>query len=138
MEKIKIIIRDDNYIRLYIPLSFAYDYAQKGKQVDVLFLNMALLILTPEGSKSLKIDGRHADKEPWLKSQLASLDVPTDIHEYLIAIKQSGKVTLNGCQDSAAVLNIKEEDLIKEADGLVDSSVFIESAVDEGIHCMYF
>lgn len=138
MEKIKIIIRDDNYIRLYVPLSFAYDYAQKGKQVDVLFLNMALLVLTEEGAKSLKIDGRHAERESWLRSRLTSLEIPTDVHEYLIALKQSGKVTLNGCQDSAAVLNIKETDLIKEADGLVASSVFIENAVDEGVHCMYF
>ncbi len=45
MKKIKIIIRDDNYIRLFAPLSFAYDFANKGIQVDVLFLNLALLVI---------------------------------------------------------------------------------------------
>lgn len=136
MEEIKIIIRDDNYIRIQAPLSFAYDYAQKGVQVDVLFLNMALLALTPEGAKSLKVDGRHSDKEPWLRKQLSGLGVPPDVHDFLKGIKKAGKVTLNGCMDSAEVLAMEEANLIAEADGLVDSSKFIEDAVNKGIHCM--
>ncbi len=115
MKKIKIIIRDDNYIRLFAPLSFAYDFANKGIQVDVLFLNLALLVITPEGVKKLTIDGRHTDKESWLRKQLEGLSLPSDVHDYLKGIKNSGKVTLNGCRDSAAVLDIKEADLIAEA-----------------------
>ncbi len=138
MEEIKIILRDDNYIRIQAPLSFAYDYAKKGIKVDVLFLNMALRILTPEGSRSLKVDGRHSKEEPWLRKRLASVGVPPDVWEFLKEIKKAGKVTLNGCMDTAEVLEIKETDLIPEADGLVDSSKFIEEAVNRGIHCMYF
>ncbi|MBA3901502.1 MAG: hypothetical protein H0X62_15080, partial [Bacteroidetes bacterium] len=52
-----------SYIKLFAPLSFAYDYAAKGKQVDVLFLNLGLLVLTPEGARSFTIEGRHASKE---------------------------------------------------------------------------
>jgi predicted peroxiredoxin len=138
MEKIKIIIRDDSFIRMLAPLSFAFDYSNKGKQVDLLFLNLALLALTPDGLKALGVDGRHADKEPAIKEQLANLGLPPDIHKFLKLIKQSGKVMINGCRDSAAVLAIDESNLIEEADGLIDSSKFIEDAIDEGIHCMYF
>ena len=138
MEEVRIIIRDDNYIRLQAPLGFAYEFAEKGVQVDVLFLNMALLVLTPEGAKSLKVDGRHSDEEPWLRKQLSDVGVPPDMHDFLKLVKSAGKVTLNGCLDSAAILAIKEADLIAEADGLVDSSKFIEDAVNKGVHCMYF
>jgi len=138
MDKINIVIRDDNFIRMFAPLSFAFDYASKGKQVDLLFINMALLALTPGGVKDISVDGKHADKEPWLRNQLASLEIPPDIHEFLKIIKKSGKVRINGCRDSAAVLALEEADLIKEAEGLIDSAKFIEDAVDEGVHCMYF
>jgi hypothetical protein len=99
---------------------------------------MALLALTPEGAKSLKVDGRHSDKEPWLRKQLADAGVPPDVHDFLKEVKQAGKITLNGCMDSAEVLGIRAADLIVEADGLIDSSRFIEDAVNKGIHCMYF
>jgi len=138
MEKIKIIIRDDNYIKLYAPLAFAYDYAVKGKEVEVLFINLGLLLLTPEGAKSVSIEGRHADKKPWLESRLAALGIPPEIHDFLEAIKQAGNVKLLGCNDSAAILEVKESDLIPAADGLIDSTGFIEQAADEGVHCMYF
>jgi len=138
MENIKIIIRDDDYIRLYAPLTFAYEYASKGVQVDVLFLNLALLVLTPEGLQTLTVDGRHSEKESWLKERLATIGVPPEIHEFLKVIKQAGKVTFSGCRDSALVLDVEEKDLIPESDGLLDSAEFIKNSVDEGIHCMYF
>jgi len=138
MDKIKIIIRDDNYIKLYAPLAFAYDYAVKGKEVEVLFLNLGLLVLTPEGARSVSIEGRHAEKKPWFESRLAALGIPPGIQDFLEAIKHAGKVRFVGCKDSAAILEIKENDLIPGADGLIDSTVFIEQAADEGVHCMYF
>lgn len=96
MEEIRIIIRDDYYIRLQAPLSFAYDYVQKGLKVDVLFLNMSLLALTKEGVKSVRVDGRHSDKEPCLREQLAKAGATPDVHDFLKEIKQTGQVILNG------------------------------------------
>jgi predicted peroxiredoxin len=138
MEKIKIIIRDDNYIKLFAPLAFAHEYAVKGKNVEVLFLNLGLLVLTPEGSKSLSIDGRHANKKPWFESRLAALGIPPDVQDFLKAIKQAGNVKMVGCKDTAAILELKESDLMPGTDGLIDSAIFIEQAADEGVHCMYF
>jgi len=138
VERIKIVIRDDNYIRIQTPLSFAYDYAQRGVAVDVLFVSLALRALTLEGAEALRVDGTHADEEPWLRQRLAAVGVPPEMHQWLREIVRAGDVTLNGCKDTAEVLEIRETDLIPEALGLVDSSQFIQDAIDDGIHCMYF
>lgn len=138
MDRVTIIIRDDNYIRIQAPLSFAYDFAQRGVQVDVLFLNLAVRVLTADGAASLAVDGRHSEEEPWLRERLATVGVPPDVGDFLTEIANAGRVTLNGCKDSAEVLAVSEADLIPEAAGLVDSSDFIQNAVDAGIHCMYF
>jgi predicted peroxiredoxin len=138
VERLKIIIRDDNYMRIQAPLSFAYDFAQRGVRVDVLFLNLAVRVLTPAGAESLTVDGRHAEEEPWFRERLAAVGVPPDTRDWLREITKAGKVTLNACRDSAEVLQVTEADLIPEAAGMVDSSEFIQDAVDTGVHCMYF
>lgn len=138
MNRLAIIIRDDNYMRIQTPLSFAYDFATRGARVDVLFLSMALRALTPQGAKALRIDGRHEDEEAWFRQRLESVGVPPDIHDLLRAIVAAGEASLVGCRDTAEVLEITESDLIAEATGLVDSSQFIEDAANAGVHCMYF
>ena len=127
MEEVKIIIRDDDYTKIQTPLNFAYNYVTKGIKVDILFLNIALLVLTEKGSKSLRTNGRHSYRETWLKKQLAAEGTPTNVHYYLKKIKLAGRVNLYGCKDSARLLKVAEEDLIPEAEGLVDSSIFIEN-----------
>lgn len=138
MDQIRIIIRDDNYIRIQTPLSFAYDYGRRGVRVDVLFLNMALLALTSRGAESLTVDGRHASEEMWLRRRLGAVGVPADMRDWLHQIKESGAVTFVGCRDTAMVLGVVEDDLVPDAAGLVDSADFIQQAVDAGVHCMYF
>ncbi|HSK46417.1 MAG TPA: hypothetical protein VLA05_00260 [Coriobacteriia bacterium] len=138
MDRLAIIVRDDNYMRIQTPLSFAYDFAARGAKVDVLFLSMALRALTPEGARSLCMDGRHENEEPWLRQRLEDVGVPVHVDELLRAIVGAGEVSLVGCRDTAEVLNITEADLMPEATGLVDSSKFIEDVADRGIHCMYF
>jgi len=137
VERLKIIIRDDNYMRIQAPLSFAYDFAQRGVRVEVLFLNLAVRVLTPAGAESLTVDGRHAEEEPWFKERLEAVGVPPDVRDWLGEIVEAGAI-LNGCIDSAEVLEVTEGDLIPEASGLVDSSEFIREAVDAGVHLMYF
>jgi len=138
VERLKIVIRDDNYIKIQTPLSFAYDFAQRGVAVDVLFVSLALRALTPEGAEALRVDGTHSDEEPWLRQRLAAVGVPPEMHQWLREIVHAGAVTLNGCRDTAEVLEIREPDLIPEASGLIDSSKFIQDAIDGGVHCMYF
>lgn len=137
-ERLKIIIRDDNYMRMQAPLSFAYDFLRRGVHVDVLFMNLAVRALTAEGAASLGVDSRHPEEEAWFRRRLADVGAPTEVRDWLEAIKNAGIVTPNGCRDSAEVLEVAEEDLVPEASGLVDSSDFIEQAVDAGVHCMYF
>jgi len=138
IKKIGIIIRDDRYDKILTPLVMAMGMAEKGVQVDMLFVNWAVRALTPEGVKSLKIDGRHAAEEPWLKDRIAKQNFPVEIHDYFKLLKATGKVTLNGCYISANAFDVSQEKMVSEADALVDTVSFMENMIQEADHCQYF
>ncbi|MCC5928872.1 MAG: hypothetical protein JJU28_06475 [Cyclobacteriaceae bacterium] len=137
-KRIGIIIRDDRYDKILTPLVMALGMAEKGVQVDLLFVNWAVRALTPEGVKSLKIDGRHATEETWLRERIAKQNFPVEIHDYFKLLKATGKVTLNGCFISANAFDVRQENMIAEADDLVDTASFMEEMINEANHCQYF
>src|SRR5690606_30748006 len=111
MKSMAIIVRDDGYDRLLTPLTFAYVQASQGVKVDMLFVLWAARVLTHEGVRSVRIDGRHAPEEAWLRDRLASDGDPVEILDFLRILKKTGNVSLYACKLAAGTFRVTKDNL---------------------------
>lgn len=138
MKKLAIVVRDDAYDRLLTPLTFAWVMAKEGTEVDILFVLWAVRALTPQGLRDLKVDAHHAAEETWLRERLAREGDPAELHDFLRALKRTGKVRFYACRLAAQTFDVTADQLIDEAEGVVNSSWFLKEKAVPASHCQYF
>ena len=138
MKRMALVIRDDAYDRLYTPLTFADVAARQNVEIDILFGLWAVRVLTEQGAKAVKIDGRHAAEEEGFKDRWRRDGDPLAIPDFIRLVKRTGNVRFYGCRLAAATFDVDESELIPEADGIVDSLGFLEEQAIKADHCQYF
>lgn len=138
IRRLAIVVRDDAFDRLLTPLTFAWEMGRKGVEVDVLFVLWAVRVLTTDGSRELKIDPRYAHREAWLLQRLARDGDPVDIKAFLELVHSTGNVRLHACRLAALTFDVKPEDLLPQAAGIVDPSTFLHEIASRADHCQYF
>ena len=138
MKKLSIIVRNDGYDQLYTPLTFAYTAAKKGIEVDMLFVLWAVRVLTEQGSKTIKMDPRHALEEAWFKERVRRDGDPLTIREFITVVKQAGPVNFYGCRMAATTFGVDQSQLLSEVNGIADPLWFLEEKVIKADHCQYF
>jgi peroxiredoxin family protein len=138
LQRLAIVIREDAFDRVLTPLTFAFLEARQGTEVDVLFTLWSVRLLTEEGLKSARMSPGHAHQESWLRERLERDGDPTDLRDFLAALKDTGKVRLFGCKYAAMTFDVGGDDLVPEADGIVDPGGFLREKCLAADHCQYF
>jgi peroxiredoxin family protein len=138
MKTLAIVVTEDAYDKILIPLGFAYLMASEDTQVDMLFVNWAVRAMTAEGASNLHIDGRHAVDEDKVRAGIAKVGLPTDMYEVIKALKATGCVNMYACSMAAAIFGVDETNLIPESEGIVGAAWFLNEKADKADHCQYF
>lgn len=138
MKSMAIVVRDDSYDKLLTPFAFAYLQASEGCQVDMLFVNWAVLALTEEGAKNLKVQGDHAPQDGWVRERVAEAGLPNDINTLIKALKETGNVNFYACSLAAKIFGVDDSNIIPEAEGIVGASWFLNDKAANAEHTQYF
>lgn len=138
IRRLAIVVRDDAFDRLLTPLTFAWEMGRRGVEVDVLFVLWAARVLTVQGVREVRIDPRYAHREQWLRERLSRDGDPLDIEQFLKLLHGTGHVRLYACRLASLTFEVEAEDLLPEAEGIIDPGVFLNEIAVRADHCQYF
>jgi peroxiredoxin family protein len=134
MNRIAIVVRDDAYDKVLTPLAFAFTAAASNTEVDMLFVNWAVRLLSEKGVPG---ESSHPEADEWLRAQVAKAGLPPNVRDILKALKATGKVRFYACSLASQIFEVAKEDLIPEAEGIVGAGWFLEEKAN-GNHTQYF
>ena len=106
-----------------------------GVEVDVLFVLWAVRVLRLKG-RAVKIDPRYAHREEELRARLQRDGDPLEIQDFS-SLESTGHVRLHGCRLAAMTFDVAPEDLLPEADGILDPGEFLRSIAAGADHCQW-
>ena len=134
MERLAIVVRDDAYDKVLTPLAFAYGAAAANVEVDMLFVNWAVRLLS-EGGEPAPVS--HPGKDAWLRERVEKAGLPPDVRGILRALKGTGKVRFYACSLAAQIFGVDRQSLIPEAEDIVGATWFLEEKASVA-HTQYF
>ncbi len=124
-KRMAIVIREAAFDRILTPLAFAWLGAASDMQVDLLFVNWAVRVLKKGEAEKLSVSAEHIEQDAWLRQQVASAGLPTNVYEIIKAIKETGRARLYACSLAAQIFDVNAETLIPEADGIIGATSFV-------------
>ncbi len=138
LSRLAIVVRDDAFDRLLTPLTFAWEMGRTGVEVDVLFVLWAARVLSRDGVKEIRLAPDKQHRAEWLHERLRRDGDPVEIGDFLKLLKSTGHVRLHACRLAAMTFDVREEDLLPEADGIMDPGDFLREIAIKADHCQYF
>jgi peroxiredoxin family protein len=138
INRLAIVVREDSFDSLLSPLTFAWEMARKGVQVDMLFVLWTVKILTVQGVNEVRMNPRYSHREQWLRSRLSRDGDPLTIHDFLRHLVGTGNVNLHACRIASVTFDVEPSHLIPEATGIIDPGAFLNDIALQADHCQYF
>lgn len=122
-----IIVRVDAYDQVITPLAYAYLGSAVYDEVNVLFVNWAVRLLSEDGLED-RLSPASADRGLTLEDLKASVEeggFPPELEAIVAELGAAEEVNLYGCSRAARVFDVPEEKLIPEADGIEGATWFL-------------
>lgn len=134
-----IVVRGDSYDQILTPLAYAYLGTAAYDEVDVLFVNWAVRLLSSDGFTerlSGASTGRGMELEE-VKEAVREAGFPAELDE-VVAELDGGGVNMYGCSLAAAIFGVSEDDLRPEADGIRGANWFLTERAESADVFMQF
>jgi peroxiredoxin family protein len=121
-----LVVRIDAYDQIITPLAYAYLGSAIYDEVDVLFINWAVKLLSEDGLTERLSPATQARDVPIeaLKEQVRDTGLPAELDEIVAELDDAG-VGLYACSMAADVFDVTDDDLVPEADSIEGATWFM-------------
>ena len=131
-KKMAIIAHSGTLDKLYPVLMLASAGAAMDVETHIFFTFWGLEALKKGGLENAKLPGMMRLGTGMMKDRMKKSKVPP-LTEILKKSKEMGNLKIYACSTTMELMNVKEEDLIPEVDGIVGAASFLDIALDADI-----